>query len=238
MLVAVGHGRRSTRCDWCAPATGAQTPWRVIGLGSRRSRPPAPCGAPISWPRASADSSPAVVRRHPRGSRPPRVYSWAASHRIGPRQRAHTASRCVCWCVLFCVFLAHRGWAIHAASGIRCAVRGVRRCRTSPAATPDQSPLPRRPRRVDRGCISTPSPPDAVMYDSLARAPTTFLHMCGAESTRHDTRGACGALGSLGGLAQGEKGSTSGQTSEMAFSAVSAGGWLSSAVYKHQWSEG
>ena len=76
------------------------------------------------------------------------------------------------------------------------------------------------------------------MYDSLARAPTTFLHMCGAESTRHDTRGACGALGSLGGLAQGEKGSTSGQTSEMAFSAVSAGGWLSSAVYKHQWSEG
>ena len=62
------------------------------------------------------------------------------------------------------------------------------------------------------------------MYDSLARAPTTFLHMCGAESTRHDTRGACGACGSLGGLAQCEKGSTNGQASEMrVFGRVSGG---------------
>ena len=66
----------------------------------------------------------------------------------------------------------------------------------------------------------------------------TFSYMRGAESTLHGARGTCGALGSLGGLAQGEKGSASGRTSEMAFSAVSAGGWLSSTVYKHQWSVG
>ena len=32
----------------------------------------------------------------------------------------------------------------------------MRRCCTSPAATPDQSPLQRRPRLVDRGCICDP----------------------------------------------------------------------------------